>query len=159
MDSRCWVTVPPVRAITVPACRIRHVVRPTQYAENKHRLSCVITDARFTTLGYSCSAVTYLLSSQIQFAFHFCFQSMFTLTTGREVCNVQCNLLTSVIKRTFLLSWKSQLWVGKIDYSISWFWSKIAISMSFEKIVTALKKVLAAKTFFISFQTWHLKWN
>jgi len=74
---------------------------------------------------------------------------MCTVTTGREVYNTQCNLLTSVVAQTFLPSWFMKIVtltkqnrrfnsVSLWRFNFFRFWTKIAISMSLEKIVTAL---------------------
>ena len=94
------------------------------------------------------TGVTYLLvliSSQIHFAFHFQFDVYSDDETLHEVYNMQCNLLTSGIKRTFFTFMKIVTLTGQNRrFNFFRFWSKIAISMSFEKIVTALVAVTSA---------------
>jgi len=78
----------------------RYIIYAIHYFVADSRLikkfCCVHSHAE--VIGYSCSAVLHSYRSTLPSTSG----SMFTLTTGREVCN-QCNLVTSVIKRTFLL--------------------------------------------------------
>ena len=81
------------------------------YTEN-YQLHCFVADSKLQFNNYVeeshshaqviqlLSCVTYLLfSSHTQPSFHFR-SCVYKLMTGCEVCNMQCNLLTSVIKRS-----------------------------------------------------------